>query len=135
VGVSHRDDPAFAPVLPLGAGEGSDVGVRHPVPELEVVSDDLALAPPGPHQGIEMPEDGGAGANPHEHLHKVGEDCHKEDGVGGEMLKLEVELLQEQEEEGGDRRNQPAHNVRVEENELPRGKVAEGNLAGPNLPS
>jgi hypothetical protein len=81
-----------------------------------------------------MPEDGGAGAHPHEHLHEVGEDHHEEDGVGGEMLKLEAELLQEQEEEGGDRRNQPAHNERVEENKLPRGKVAEGDLAGPKLP-
>jgi hypothetical protein len=50
------------------------------------------------------------------------------------MMKLEAELLQKQEEEGGDRRNQPAHDVRVEENELPRGKVAEGNFAGPDLP-
>jgi hypothetical protein len=50
------------------------------------------------------------------------------------MMKLEAELFQEQEEEGGDRRNQPAHDVRVEENELPRGKVVEGDLAGPNLP-
>jgi hypothetical protein len=74
------------------------------------------------------------GRTPHEHLHEVGEDRHEEDGVGGEMMKLEVELLQEQEEERGDRRNQPAHDVRVEENELPRGKVAEGNLAGSNLP-
>jgi hypothetical protein len=53
---------------------------------------------------------------------------------GGEMVKLEAKLLQEQQEEGGDRRNQPAHNVRIEEDELPRGKVAEGNLAGPDLP-
>jgi hypothetical protein len=50
------------------------------------------------------------------------------------MMKLEAELLQEQEEEGGDRRNQPAHNVRVEEDELPRGKLAEGDLAGLDLP-
>jgi hypothetical protein len=49
------------------------------------------------------------------------------------MMKLEAELLQEQEEEGGDRRNQPAHGVRVEENELPRGKVEEGDFAGPDL--
>jgi hypothetical protein len=49
------------------------------------------------------------------------------------MLKLEAELLQEQEEEGGDRRNQPAHGVRVEENELPHGKVAEGDFASPDL--
>jgi hypothetical protein len=54
--------------------------------------------------------------------------------VGGEMMKLETELLQEQEEEGGDRGNQPAHGVRVEEDELPRGKVVEGDFAGPNLP-
>jgi hypothetical protein len=53
--------------------------------------------------------------------------------VGGEMMKLEAELLQEQKEEGGDRRNQPAHGVRVEEDELPRSKVVEGDFAGPNL--
>jgi hypothetical protein len=101
------------------------------VPELEVVSADLALALPGPDQGIKMPKDGGAGAHPHKHLHKVGEDRHEENGVGGEMLKLEAELLQEQEEEEGDRRNQPTHNVRVEENKLPRGKVAEGGSCRP----
>jgi hypothetical protein len=49
------------------------------------------------------------------------------------MMKLDAELLQEQEEEGGDRRNQPAHGVRVEEDELPHGKVAEGDFAGPDL--
>jgi hypothetical protein len=81
-----------------------------------------------------MPEDGGEGMDPHEHLHEVGEDRHEKDRVGGEVMKLEAELLQEQEEEGGDRRHQPAHGVRVEENELPRGKVAEGDFAGPNLP-
>jgi hypothetical protein len=50
------------------------------------------------------------------------------------VMKLEAELLQEQEEEGGDRRHQPAHGVRVEEDELPRGKVAKGDFASPNLP-
>jgi hypothetical protein len=82
VGVGLRNNPAFTPVLPLGAGEGADVGVRHPVPELEIVGADFALAPPSPDQGIEMPEDGGAGALPHEHLHEVGEDRHEKDGVG-----------------------------------------------------
>jgi hypothetical protein len=81
-----------------------------------------------------MPEDGGAGADPHEHLHEVGEDHHEKDGVGGEVLKLKAELLQEQEEERGDRRHQPAHGVRVEEDEFLRGKVAEGDLAGPDPP-
>jgi hypothetical protein len=42
-----------------------------------------------------MPEDGGAGADPHEHLHKMGEDRHEEDRVGGEVMKLKAELLQE----------------------------------------
>jgi hypothetical protein len=93
VGVSLRNDPTFTPVLPLGAGEGADVGTRHPVPELEVVRAHLTPAPPGPDQGIEMPEDGGAGAYPHEHLHEMGEDRHEKDGVGGEMMKLEAELL------------------------------------------
>jgi hypothetical protein len=51
------------------------------------------------------------------------------------MVKLEAELLQEQEEEGGDRRNQPAHNVRVEKDELPRGKVAEGDFAALTFPA
>jgi hypothetical protein len=50
-------------------------------------------------------------------------------------MKLKAELLQKQEEEGGDRRHQPTYSVRVDENELPRGKVAEGDFAGPNLPS
>jgi hypothetical protein len=53
---------------------------------------------------------------------------------GGEMMKLEAELLQGQEEEGGERRNQPAHNVRVEKDELSGGKVVEGDSAGPDLP-
>jgi hypothetical protein len=35
------------------------------------------------------------------------------------VLELKTELLQEQEEEGGNRRGQPAGDVRVEEDELP----------------
>jgi hypothetical protein len=34
--------------------------------------------------------------HPHEHLAEVGEDGRLEDGVGREMLKLEAELLQQQ---------------------------------------
>jgi hypothetical protein len=37
----------------------------------------------------------------------VGEDNHEEDGVGGEVLELKTELLQEQKEEGGDRGASP----------------------------
>jgi hypothetical protein len=41
--------------------------------------------------------------HPHEHLVEVGKDGHLEDGVGREVLKLEAELLQQQQEEGRDR--------------------------------
>jgi hypothetical protein len=64
----------------------------------------------------------------------MGEDHHEEDGVGGEVLKLKAELLQEQEEGGGDRRHQPPHGVRFEEDKLPHGQVAEGDFASPDLP-
>jgi hypothetical protein len=50
------------------------------------------------------------------------------------VLKLEAELLQEQEEQGGDRRHQPAHGVRVEEDEFPHGQVAEGDFASLDPP-
>jgi phosphoenolpyruvate synthase/pyruvate phosphate dikinase len=41
--------------------------------------------------------------HPHEHLPKVGEDGRLENGVGREVLKLEAELLQQQQEERRDR--------------------------------
>jgi hypothetical protein len=41
--------------------------------------------------------------DPHVHLAEVGEDGHLEDGVGHEVLKLEAELLQQQQEERQDR--------------------------------
>jgi hypothetical protein len=55
-------------------------------------------------------------------------------GAGCEVLKLKAELLQEQEEEGGDRRHEPAHGVRGEEDELPRGQVVDGDFASPDPP-
>jgi hypothetical protein len=64
IGIGRGDDPAVTPVLPLGAGEGADVGAGNPLPELEVVGVDLALAPPRPDQGIKMPEDGNARTDP-----------------------------------------------------------------------
>jgi hypothetical protein len=65
--------------------------------------------------------------HPHKHLTQVGEDGRLEDGVGREVLKLEVELLQQQQEERRDRQRQPAGD---EEHELPGGKIAEGRGAG-----
>jgi hypothetical protein len=60
----------------------------------------------------------------------VGEDGHLEDGVGREVLKLEAELLQQQQEERRDRQHQPAGEVGDEEHELPGGEIAEGRGAG-----
>jgi hypothetical protein len=74
------------------------------MPQLEVVGADGAPAPPRLDQGVEVLEDGDAGANPHEHLHEVDEHLHEEDGVGGEVLQLKPELLRskrKKEEIGG----------------------------------
>jgi hypothetical protein len=68
--------------------------------------------------------------HPHEHLAQVGEDGRLEDGVGREVLKMEVELLQQQQEERRDRQRQPAGEVGDEEHELPRGEITEGRGAG-----
>jgi hypothetical protein len=46
------------------------------------------------------------------------------------VLKLKVELLQQQEEERRDRQRQPAREVGDEEHELPGGKIAEGSGTG-----
>jgi hypothetical protein len=69
-------------------------------------------------QHEEMAEEGSAGGHPHEHLAEVDEDGHLEDGVGGEVLKLEPKLLQQQQEERRDRQSQPAGDVGDEQNEL-----------------
>jgi hypothetical protein len=49
---------------------------------------------------------------------------------GGEVLKLEAELLQQQQEERRDRQRQPAGEVGDEEHELPGGEIVEGSGAG-----
>jgi hypothetical protein len=50
--------------------------------------------------------------------------------VGREVLKLEAELLQQQQEEGRDRQRQPAGEVGDEEHKLPDGEITEGRGAG-----
>jgi hypothetical protein len=55
--------------------------------------------------------------------------------MGGEVLKLEPELLQQQLEERRDRQCQPAGEVGEEEHELPGGEVAEGSDADALQPS
>jgi hypothetical protein len=90
----------------------------------------MVLGLPRLHQHEEMAEEGGAGHHPHEHLAEMGEDGRLEDGVGHEVLKLEAELLQQQQEERRDRQRQPTREVGDEEHELPDGEVAEGSGAG-----
>jgi hypothetical protein len=63
---------------------------------------------------------------PHGHLAEVAEDGRLEDEAGHEVLRLEVELLQQQHEERRDRQRQPAGEVGDEEHELPGGEIAEG---------
>jgi hypothetical protein len=48
------------------------------------------------------------------------------------VLKLEPELLQQQQEERRDWQRQPAGNVGDKQHELPEGKVAKGSCAGTN---
>jgi hypothetical protein len=80
-------------------------------------------------QHEEIAEEGSAGGHPHEHLAEVGKDARLEDGMGSEVLKLEPELLQQQQEEGRDRQCQPAGEVGDEEHKLLDGEVIEGSGA------
>ena len=68
--------------------------------------------------------------HPHEHLAQVGEDGRLEDEVGCEVLKLEAELLQQQQEERRDRQRQPAGEVGDKVHEIPSGEIVEGRGAG-----
>jgi hypothetical protein len=49
--------------------------------------------------------------------------------VGGEVLKLEAEFLQQQQEERRDRQRQPVGEVGDEKHELPGGEISEGSGA------
>jgi hypothetical protein len=90
----------------------------------------MVLGLPKFHQHEEMVEEGGAGRHPHQHLAEVVKDGRLEDGVGREVLKLEAELLQQQQEERRDRQRQPAGKVGDEEHELPGSEIAEGRGTG-----
>jgi hypothetical protein len=90
----------------------------------------VVLSLPRLHQHEEMAEEGGAGGHPHEDLAEVDEDGRLEDGVGREVLKLEPELLQQQQEERRDRQRQLAGEVGDEQHELPGGEIAEGSGVG-----
>jgi hypothetical protein len=129
VGLHASDHLVAVPVLPPCAAKGGDVGHGWIQPRLEIVSVEVVLSLPRLHQHKEMAEEGGVGGHPHEHLAEVRKDGRLEDGVGREVLKLEAELLQQQQEERRDRQRQPAGEVGDEEHELPGGEIAEGSGA------
>jgi hypothetical protein len=64
----------------------------------------------------------------------MSEDGRLKDGVGCEVLELEIEILQQQHEEGGDRQRQPTRKIGDKEHKLPRGEITEGSSAGPDPP-
>jgi hypothetical protein len=72
--------------------------------------------------------------HPHEHLTQVGKDGRLEDGVAREVLKLETELLQQQQEERRDWQRQSTRDVGGEQNKLPGGEATEGDGASADPP-
>jgi len=91
-----------------------NVGRRQVTPHLEVVSPHFVLAPPGLHQNEEIAEEDDAGPHSHEHLAQMHEDGRQEEGVGRQVLKLEAEVLQQQQQERRDRQPHAGGNVRGE---------------------
>jgi hypothetical protein len=90
----------------------------------------VVLGLPRLDQHKEVAEERSAESHPYEHLAEVDEDGRLKDRVGREVLKLKPELLQQQQEEWRDRQCQSAGDVGDEQNELPDGKIAEGDGAG-----
>jgi hypothetical protein len=130
VGLGAGNHSVGAPVFPPRATEGGDVGAGQVRPRLKVVPAEVVLGLPRLHQHEEMVEEGGTGRHPHEHLAQMSEDGRLKDGVGREVPKLKVELLQQQQEERRDRQRQPAGEVGDKEHELPGGEITEGSGVG-----
>jgi hypothetical protein len=130
VGFGAGDHPVGALVFPPRAAEGGDVGYGRIRPCLKVVGTKMVPSLPRLDQHKEMAEEGSAEGHPYEHLAEVDEDGCLEDEVGRKVLKLEPELLQQQQEERRDRQSQPAGDVGDEQNKLLEGEIAEGSSAG-----
>jgi hypothetical protein len=99
-------------------------GNRHDVPGvalylvLEVVAVDERRVLAHNLHYEEAPKQSHRWPHPHEHLVEVDEDGHQCDGVGRKVLQLEPVILQQREEEGGQRRHQPSQGIRCKENEV-----------------
>jgi hypothetical protein len=130
IGLGASDHPVIVPIFPPCAAEGGDVGYGRIWPRLKIVGTKMVPSLPRLDQHEEVAEEGSTWGHPHEHLAEVDEDGRLEDGVGRKVLKLELELLQQHQEERRDRQLQPAGEVGDEQHELPGGEIAEGSGAG-----
>jgi hypothetical protein len=128
VGLGASNHPVAVLVFPSHAAEGGDVDNGWIRPRLEVVDTNVVPSLPGLDQHEEVAEERSAGSHTHEHLAEVDKDGRLEDGVGREVLKLE--LLQQQQEEGRDRQCQPAGDVGGKYHKLLGDEIVEGDGVG-----
>jgi hypothetical protein len=134
VGLGASNHPVAAPVFPPRAVEGGDVGYNRIRPRLKVVGTKMVLGLSRLDQYEEVAEEGSTGGHPYEHLVEVDEDGRLEDGVGCKVLKLEPELLQQQQKERRDWQRQPIGDVGDEQNELPAARSPRGTAPAWILP-
>jgi hypothetical protein len=85
---------------------------------LEVVAAEMRCLPVHWAQHVKPPEQAHQWLHPHKHLAEVGEDHHQRDGVWRQVLKLKTIVLQQHNEEGGERRHEPDQGVRREVDEV-----------------
>jgi hypothetical protein len=111
--------PIFSPMLPPARRNGRDVTGIALCLALEVVVTDEWWTLARNLQYEEVPEQPHRWPHPHEHLAEVDEDGHQHNGVGREVLQLEPVILQQREEEGGQRWHQPNQGVCRKEDEVP----------------
>jgi hypothetical protein len=96
IGLGANDHLVAAPVFPPRAAEGGNVGYDRIWPRLKVVGTKMVPSLPIFDQHEEVAEEGSIGGHPYEHLVDLDKDGCLEDGVGRKVLKLELELLQQQ---------------------------------------
>jgi hypothetical protein len=120
-----------SPLIPPARGNGRDVAGVAQCPALEVLTANEWRAGAHSLQHKEAPEQPHRWPYPYIHLTEVDKDDHQSDGVRRKMLQLEPVVLQQCEEEGGQRRHQSHQGVRCEEDKVPRPHV--GQRCGPAL--
>jgi hypothetical protein len=94
VGLGAGNHPVAMPVFPPRTTKGGDVDYGRIWPCLKVIGTDVVPSLPGPDQHEKIAEEGSAGGHTYKHLVEVDKEHCLEDGVGREVLKLKLELLQ-----------------------------------------